>query len=59
MNQYMYKVILDIKLCETTENMPIDERNIVFQYDRDPKYMAKSVQEWLKLQLYQVLDWSV
>ena len=59
MNQYMYKEILDIKLCETTEYMPIDERNIVFQYDRDPKYMAKSVQEWLKLQPYQVLDWSV
>ena len=55
----MYKEILDIKLRETTENMPIDERNIVFQYDRDPQYMAKSVQEWLKLQLYQVLDWSV
>ena len=57
MNQYMYKKILDIKLRETIENMPIDERNIVFQHDRHPKHMAKSVQEWLKLQPFQVVDW--
>ena len=31
MNQYMQKEILDIKLRETIESMPIDKRNIVFR----------------------------
>ena len=41
MNQYMYQEIFNVKLRETIENMPIDERNIVFQHDRDPKHMIK------------------
>lgn len=57
MNQYMYQEILNTKLRETVENMPIHERNIVFQHDRDPKHMANSVQNWLQLQPFQVLDW--
>ena len=31
--------------------------NIVFQHDNDPKHTSKRVQEWLKLQPFQLLQW--
>jgi len=39
------------------ENMSIVEKNIMFQHNRNLKHMTKSVQRWLVLQLFQVLDW--
>jgi len=41
-NSRINQEILNVKLHETIENIPIDERNIVFQHDRNPKHMAKS-----------------
>lgn len=48
MNQYTYKDILQQYRLHAVENMPIAEKCVIFQHDRDSKHTTTSVQEWLK-----------
>jgi len=44
-------------LYETIEEYEMDDTRIIFQHDNDPRHKAKSVQEWLGKQLFEVLEW--
>ncbi|CAK9820118.1 Transposable element Tcb1 transposase [Anthophora quadrimaculata] len=57
MNQYLYKDILQDHLVDAVENMPFEEKNVIFMHDRDPKHTAKSVKNWLSTKKFSVLDW--
>ncbi|CAK9832814.1 Transposable element Tcb1 transposase [Anthophora retusa] len=57
MNQYSYMSILQFHLPETTENMPYPQNEVMFQQDRDPMHIEKSVQNWLNNQNFKLLDW--
>lgn len=43
MNQHMYKDILNHNLLEVVETMPFPDEMTIFQRDRDPKHVARSV----------------
>jgi hypothetical protein len=56
-DQYVYKSILEDELARTIEWYNLDPSQVIFQQDNDPKHRARSVQEWLETQEFQVLDW--
>jgi hypothetical protein len=41
----------------TIEYYGFEAEKVVFQHDNDPKHRAKSVQEWLSDQPFQVMEW--
>ena len=43
---------------QTINFFQIDTEKLIFQYDNGPKHKAKSVQNWLTTQDFQVLKWS-
>ena len=57
MTQDVYLDILQDDLLKTIDDYGFDSKKIIFQHDNDPKHKAKRVQEWLKEQPFQVLDW--
>jgi DDE superfamily endonuclease len=57
MNQEIYKSILTDELMETINWYQLDQSKVIFQQDNDSKHMAKSVQEWLNKQEFEVLKW--
>ena len=57
MDQYLYKLILEEDLLETIEWYGLDAERVIFQHDNDPKHRARSVQNWLDEQPFEVLDW--
>lgn len=57
MDQRLYKEILENELADTIEYYELDEEKIIYQHDNDPKHTAKSVQEHLKEQEFQVMLW--
>lgn len=57
MDQVLYKNILEDELLHTIEYYGMDAKQVIFQHDNDPKHKAKSVQEWLSNQEFQVLSW--
>jgi transposase len=57
MDQHLYKKILKEDLYETMEEYEMDANRVIFQHDNDPKHKAKSVQEWLNEQPFEVLEW--
>lgn len=57
MDKNVYKNILRQHLLKTVRSLPIPPEEIIFQHDRDPKHMAKTVQEWLGNQSFSILDW--
>ena len=57
MNQHVYKFILENLLWFAIRHYNLVPSNVVFQQDNDPKHISKRVQEWLKLQAFQLLQW--
>ena len=57
MDQHVYKFILENFLWSTIRHYNLVPSNVVFQHDNNKKHTRKRVQEWLKLQLFQLLQW--
>ena len=57
MDQHVYLAILQGELISTIEWYEIDPNRAIFQHDNDPKHKARSVQNWLSDQPFQVLEW--
>lgn len=57
MNQEQYKQILSGPLMMSLQKFLVDQSNIVFQHDNDPKHTAKSVKKWLQDNEFTVLEW--
>ena len=56
-DQYLYKEIFEDDLIKTIEWYGLNPHQVIFQHDNDPKHRAKSVQDWLKNQPFDVLQW--
>ena len=57
MNSQVYLDILDSQLLDTIERQDLDEAQVIFQHDNDPKHTSCLVQRWLGRQDFSVLDW--
>ena len=57
MDQYLCKQILIDELLRTIIWYHLDANRVIFQQDNDSKHKARSVQEWLKEQPFEVLEW--
>ena len=52
----LYRQILS-EMMETLEDNHMDNKNVVFQHDNDPKHKSGVVQEWFRANKIQVLRW--
>ena len=57
MNSQVYLDILNSQLLDTIERQDLDEAQVIFQHDNDPKHTSCFVQRWLGRQDFSVLDW--
>ena len=57
MDQQLYRSILEDELLQTIDWYDLDVNRVIFQHDNDPKHKARSVQEWLNQQPFEVLEW--
>ena len=57
MNQHVYKQILEDYLLGTIKWYKMDPERIIFQQDSDSKHTARSTQEWLDNQPFDILEW--
>lgn len=57
MDKDLYLSILKQDLQKTIEYYNIDESEMIFQHDNDPKHKARMVQKWLSERDFTVLDW--
>lgn len=57
MDQHIYKHILEDYLFPTIKWYKMDAKRIIFQQDCDSKHTAKSIQNWLDEQPFDVLEW--
>ena len=57
MDKEVYKGILEDELLFTIHHYDMDASKVIFQHDNDPKHKAKSVQEWLNKQPFDVVEW--
>ncbi len=57
MNSQVYLDILDSQLLGTIERQDLDEAQVIFQHDNDPKHTSGLVQRWLRRQDFSVLEW--
>ena len=54
-DQHIYKQILQDYLLQTIDWYHLDAERVIFQHDNDPKRRARSVQEWLDEQAFEVI----
>ena len=47
MNSQVYIHILDSQLLSTIERQGLDEVEVIFQHDNDPKHTSSLLQRWL------------
>lgn len=52
-----YLNILQSNLPDFVDESAYPEEEVIFQQDGDPKHTAKIVQQWLKSQTFQLLEW--
>ena len=57
MNSQVYLDILDSQLLDTIGRQDLDEAQVIFQHDNDPKHTSGLVQRWLGRQDFSVLEW--
>lgn len=57
MDQHVYKQILEDYLLQTIKWYKMDPERIIFQQDCDSKHKARSTQEWLDKQPFDILEW--
>jgi hypothetical protein len=57
MDQYQYLQILSECLPDVIDKYGMNKKSVIYQYDNDPKHKAKSVQQWLAEQGYNVMGW--
>ena len=57
MNGAKYREILDENLLQSAQDLRLGRR-FTFQQDNDPKYTAKTTQEWLRDKSLNVLEWT-
>jgi hypothetical protein len=57
MNAEQYVDILNDHLLPSLAESGIDEEDIIFQWDNDPKHTSRRAREWFKEHNINVLDW--
>jgi len=57
MNAEQYMVILNDHLLPSLAGSGIDEEDIIFQKDNDPKHTSRRAREWFEEHNINVLDW--
>ena len=57
MEEALYLITLQDEVRKTVESYHFNPSHVIFQYDYDPKYTAKSVKQWLSMQTSDVLTW--
>ena len=56
MNGAKYREILDENLLQSSQDLRLGRR-FTFQQDKDPKHTTKTMQEWLRYNSWNVLEW--
>ena len=51
----MYHEILEMELMNTIHMHDLEEENVIFQHDNNPKHTSKYVKEWLLAQKFQLI----
>lgn len=57
MDQHLYKKILEGELHDTIAWYGLDEDELIFQHDNDPKHTAKSISKYLSEQDFKTMLW--
>jgi hypothetical protein len=57
MDQHLYRRILEGELRDTIAWYGLDEEEMIFQHDNDPKHTAKSISKYLAEQEFRTMAW--
>ena len=55
MDKYVYRNILETELINTIHMNDLEEEDVIFQHDNDPKHSSLYVKDWLLAQKFQVI----
>jgi hypothetical protein len=56
LDRHQYLQILSECLSDVINKYEMDKKNVIYQYDNDPKHKDKSVQRWPTVQGYNVME---